>query len=137
MAPAGFGDGDPDQELPRLGLPDSRNATQKLISGKVELRSELRMSWDTLLPSPIPVPGSKPLVTLRDAGMLIQKLPKSQANLPAWRTATEALMLAAEERRPLMHADVGLGKALHPRGPVYDMSRKDPPWGRCKLARDR
>lgn len=94
-----------DQELPRLGLPDSRNATRKLISAKVELRSELRMSWDTLLPCPIPVPGSKPLVTLRDAGMRTQKLPKSQADLRAWRTATEALMLAAEDRRPLMHAD--------------------------------
>lgn len=94
------------------------------------------MSWDSLLSTPIPVPGSKPLVTLRDAGNLIQKLPKSQADLPAWRTATEALMLAAEERGPLMHAEVGLRKALHPREPVYDSSRNDPHWGRRKLARD-
>lgn len=95
------------------------------------------MSLDTLLPAPIPVPGSKPLVTLRDAGMLIQKLPKSQADLPAWRTATEALMLAAEDRGPLMHAEVGLRKALHPSEPTYDPSRKDPHWGRRKLGRDR
>jgi hypothetical protein len=95
------------------------------------------MSWDTLLPTPIPVPGSKPLVTLRGAGMLIQKLPKSQADLPAWRTATEALMLAAEDRAPLMHAVVGLRNALHPREPIYDTSRKDPHWRRLKLARDR
>jgi hypothetical protein len=54
------------------------------------------MSWDTLLPAPIAVPGGKPLVTLRDAGMLIQKLPKAKAETPAWRAATEALMLAAE-----------------------------------------
>jgi len=94
------------------------------------------MSWDTLLPAPIPVPGSKPLVSLRDAGMLIQKLPKSQADLPAWRTATEALMLAAEERGPLMHAEVGLRKALQ-REPVYDSSRRDPHWGRRRQARDR
>lgn len=79
----------------------------------------------------------KPLVTLRDAGTLIQKLPKSQAGLPAWRTATEALMLAAEDRGPLMHAEVGLRKALHPREPVYESNRKDPHWGRRKLARDR
>lgn len=95
------------------------------------------MSWDTLLPAPIPVPGSNPLVTLRDAGMLIQKLSKSQADLPAWRTATEALMLAAEDRGPLMHAEVGLRKALHPREPIHDPSRKDPHWGRRKLVRDR
>lgn len=95
------------------------------------------MSWDTLLPAPIPVPGSQPLVTLRNAANLIQKLPKSQADLPAWQTATEALMLAAEERGPLMHAEVGLRKALHPREPAVDSSRKDPHWGQRKLARDR
>ena len=89
------------------------------------------------MPDPIPVPGFKPLVTLRDAATLIQKLPKSQADLPAWQTATEALMLAAEERGPLMHAQVGMMRALHPRQPVYDSSRKDPHWGRRKLARDR
>lgn len=95
------------------------------------------MSWDTLLPAPILVPSSKALLTLRDAAVLIQKLPKSQADSPAWQIATEALMLAAEERGPLMHAQVGMMRALHPRQPVYDSSRKDPHWGRRKLARDR
>lgn len=95
------------------------------------------MSWDSLLPTPIPVPGAKPLVTLRDAGMLIQKLPKATADEPAWRTAIEALMMAAEDRGPLMHAQVGLMKALHPHEPIYDPGRKDPRWGRRKLARDR
>lgn len=71
------------------------------------------MSWDTLLSAPIPVAGSKPLVTLRDAAMLIQKLPRSQADLPAWQTATEALMLSAEDRGPLMHAEIGLRQSLH------------------------
>jgi hypothetical protein len=94
------------------------------------------MSWDTPLPAPIPVPGLKPLMTLRDAGMLIQKLPKSQADLPAWQTATGALLLAADDRGPLMHDQVGMMKALHPREPVYDASRKDPRWGHRKLARD-
>lgn len=46
-------------------------------------------------------------------------------------------MLAAEERGPLMHAEIGLRKALHPREPVHDPNRKDPHWGRSKLARDR
>lgn len=72
------------------------------------------MSWDSLLPTPIPVPGSKPLVTLRDAGTLIQMLSKSQADLSARRTATEALLLAVEARGPLMRAEVGLREALHP-----------------------
>ncbi len=60
--------------------------------------AELRMSWDTLLPAPIPVPGGKSLVTLRDAGMLIQKLPKAKADEPAWQAAIEALMLAGRSR---------------------------------------
>jgi hypothetical protein len=95
------------------------------------------MSWDTLLPTPIPVPGGKSLVTLRDAGMLIQKLPKAKADEPAWQAAIEALMLAAEERGPLMHAEIGLRKALFPTERVVDPKRKDPHWGRRKLARDR
>lgn len=95
------------------------------------------MSWDTPLPAPIPVTDGEVLITLRDAGMLIQKLPKAEAMSPIWQTAIEALMLAAEERGPLMHAQVGMMKALHPREPVYDSSRKDPRWERRKLARDR
>lgn len=91
------------------------------------------MSWDTLLPAPIPVPGGKSLVTLRDAGMLIQKLPKAKADKPAWRAATEALMLAAEERGPLMHAEVGPKKALHPAERALYPRRKHP---RRILARD-
>ncbi len=96
------------------------------------------MSWDSLLPAPIPVPGAEPLVTLRDAALLIQELPKIQADQPVWQTAIEALMLAAEERGPLMHAQVGVMRALHPREPTYDASRKDPVWRNTrKLARDR
>lgn len=95
------------------------------------------MSWDTLLPDPISVPGAKPLVTLRDAAALIQTLSKTEVDQPAWQTAIEALMLAAEDRGPLMHAQVGMMRALHPQKPVYDSSRKDPHWGRRKLARDR
>ncbi len=95
------------------------------------------MSWDSLLPTPIPVPGAKPLMTLRDAGVLVQKLPKAEAMSAKWQAAIEALMLAAEKRGPLMHAQVGLMKALHPQEPVYDPSRKDPHWGRRQLARDR
>lgn len=93
--------------------------------------------WATLLPDPIPVPGGKSLVTLRDAGMLIQKLPKAKADEPAWQAAIEALMLAAEERGPLMHAEIGLRKALHPTERVLGPKRKDLHRGRRKLARDR
>jgi len=84
------------------------------------------MSWDTLLPAPIAVPGGKPLVTLRDAGMLIQKLPKAKAETPAWRAATEALVHSNERRGPLMHAEVGPKKTLHPAERVFCPKRKHP-----------
>lgn len=69
--------------------------------------------------------------------MLVQKLPKAKADEPAWQAAIEALMLAAEERGPLMHAEIGLRKALHPTERVLDPKRKDLHRGRRKLARDR
>jgi len=43
-------------------------------------------------------------VTLRDAADYIVKLPKAEQNLEAWQTAVEALLMAAEDRGPLMHA---------------------------------
>lgn len=69
--------------------------------------------------------------------MLIQKLPMAKADEPAWQAAIEALMLADEERGPLMHAEIGLRKALFPTERVVDPEQKDPHWGRRKLARDR
>ncbi len=34
-------------------------------------------------------------------------MPKGEQHLEEWRTATEALMMAAEDRGPLMHARIG------------------------------
>jgi hypothetical protein len=82
------------------------------------------MSWNTLLPLPIPVPSGK--VTLRGAGMPIRKLPKAKAETPAWRAATEALVHSNERRGPLMHAEVGPQKTLHPAERVFCPKRKHP-----------
>jgi hypothetical protein len=43
-------------------------------------------------------------VTLRDAADYIIKLPKAEQNLEPWQTAVEALIMAAEDRGPLIHA---------------------------------
>jgi hypothetical protein len=46
--------------------------------------------------------------------------------------------MAAEGRRPLMHAHIGMLRALnHHVERVFDQSRIDPHGGRRKLARDR
>lgn len=50
------------------------------------------MSWDTPFPEPIPVPGGDVLLSLRDAGVLIQRLPTAEALKPAWQNAMQALM---------------------------------------------
>ena len=42
-------------------------------------------------------------MTLRDAADYMIKLPKAEQNLDAWQTAVEALIMAAEDRGPLMH----------------------------------
>ena len=51
-------------------------------------------------------------MTLRDAADYIMKLPKAEQNLEPWQTAVEALIMAAEDRGPLMHARIGVLRAL-------------------------
>jgi hypothetical protein len=84
------------------------------------------------------MPKGKPLLTLRDAGHYIAALPKAKQNAPEWQAAAEALIMAAEDRGPLLHARVGMMLALHGAKPVpeHDPS-KVKHWGRRKLARDR
>jgi hypothetical protein len=66
------------------------------------------------------------------------KLPKAEQKLEAWQTATEALIMAAEGRGPLLHARVGMLRALNRHvDRVFNPDRKDHHWGRRKLARDR
>jgi hypothetical protein len=76
-------------------------------------------------------------VTLRDAADYIMKLPKAEQNLEAWQTAVEALIMAAENRGPLMHARIGMLRALNRNVErVSNSSRKDTQWGKRKLKRD-
>jgi hypothetical protein len=46
--------------------------------------------------------------SLRDAGSYIAALPLAKQESPEWRSAAEALMVAAEDRGPLMHAHIGM-----------------------------
>ena len=76
-------------------------------------------------------------MTLRDAADYIVKLPKAEQNLEAWQTAVEALLMAAEDRGPLMHARIGMLRALNRNVVrVFNPDRKDKHWGKRKLARD-
>jgi len=67
---------------------------------------------------PYPATGRRDLVTLRDAGAYIAALPKTKQQSPEWQAATKALIMAAEDRGPLMHAHVGMMLALHGAKPI-------------------
>jgi hypothetical protein len=57
-----------------------------------------------------PVPGMK---TLRDAANYIMKLPKAEQAKPHGQAAAEAVLMATEDRGPLLHARVGMLRALN------------------------
>lgn len=56
-----------------------------------------------------PVPGFR---TLRDAANYIMKLPKAEQEKPHWQLAADVILQAAEGRGPMLHAVVGMNKAL-------------------------
>jgi hypothetical protein len=65
-------------------------------------------------------------------------LPGKTRQSDEWQAAIEALLMAAEDRGPMMHARIGMLRALNRHVErVFDPSRKDTHWGKRKLARDR
>jgi hypothetical protein len=95
------------------------------------------MPWSRPFDDPVTA-ASKPLRTLRDAGNYIAALPRKEQESAEWQAAAEALILAAEGRGPLMHARIGMLRALN-RNLVreFNTDRKDTHWGKRKLKRDR
>ena len=71
------------------------------------------MPWSRPFDEPIQPPKGKALVTLRDAASYIMALPGKTRQSDEWQAAIEALLMAAEDRGPLMHAHVGMMLALH------------------------
>lgn len=53
--------------------------------------------WQRPFDDPIPLPGGRHLVTLKDAAAFILKLPKSAQQSPEWQAAGEAVIMAAED----------------------------------------
>ena len=95
------------------------------------------MSWSRPFDDPIRPPKGKPIGTLKDAAAYIVKRPAAEQQGPEWQAAGEAVIMAAEDRGPLMHAHIGMMLALHGAKPIpeYDSS-KATRWGRRKLKRD-
>jgi hypothetical protein len=76
------------------------------------------------------------MLTLKEAAAYIMKLPKGEQHLEEWQAATEALLMAAEDRGPLMHARIGVLRALNRNIERAFTDRKEMHWGKRKLVRD-
>ena len=77
-------------------------------------------------------------VTLEDAGNYITRLSKAEHEAQEWQAAMEALILVATSGGPTMFARIGIMRALNRHVErAFNSDRKDPHWGRRKLARDR
>jgi hypothetical protein len=89
------------------------------------------MPWSTPFEDPIDLPKGRRLVTLQDAADYVMKLLKAEQYLEEWQTAVACLIGAAEGRDFLMHARIGMLRALNRHlERALDPSRKDPHWGR-------
>ena len=64
------------------------------------------------------MPKGKLLLTLRDAGNYITKLPNAEHAAPEWQAAMEALILVAELNGPTMFARIGVMLALQHSNPA-------------------
>jgi len=71
------------------------------------------VSWSRKFDDPISLPRGRQLITLKDAADYILKLPKAEHNLDEWQTATRCLMGAAEGRDFMIHARIGMMRALN------------------------
>ena len=95
------------------------------------------MSWSRAFDELIPLPRGRQLITLKDAGNYITKLPKAEHAAAEWLAAMEALILVAELGGPTMFARIGVMRALNRNVErTFNTSRKDTHWGRHKLKRD-
>lgn len=62
--------------------------------------------------------------TLQDAGTYILGLSKREADSDHWQTAMEALIMAAEDYGPVMHARIGMLRALNHGKPAPHIPRR-------------
>ena len=90
--------------------------------------------WHGPVPSRIRFsPRRQDMRTLRDAASYIMALPGKPRQSDEWQAAIEALLMAAEDRGPLMHARIGMMRALNRDVErVFDSSRKDTAVGKAE-----
>jgi hypothetical protein len=87
-------------------------------------------AWARPFDDTILLPGGRELLTLRDAADYIMKLPKADQDLEEWQTAIGCLIGAAEGRDFMMHARIGVLRALNRNAERMLTDRKDSHWGK-------
>jgi hypothetical protein len=92
--------------------------------------------WQRPFDDPIPLPRGRQLVTLEDAAAYIMKLPKAEQDLEERQTAVACLIGAAEGRDFVMHARIGVLRALNRNIERTLTDRKEMHWGKRRLKRD-
>ena len=66
----------------------------------------VKADWSRRFDDPIPLPKGRQLVTLKDAGTYITKLPKAEHEPAEWQAAMEALIMVAISGGPTMFARI-------------------------------
>lgn len=81
------------------------------------------VDWSRRFDVPINLPNGKQIVTLDDARKYLLAIPKAkQTELVG--TAVEAVLMAAEGRGPLLHANVGIGRVVYGPKPPREPRKK-------------
>jgi hypothetical protein len=81
--------------------------------------------WSKPLEDRIALPNGRKLVTLLEAGNYIASLPRKEAEGDHWQVAIEALIMVAEDRGPLLHARVGMLRALNREAGIQPVAQRD------------
>ena len=94
--------------------------------------------WKRRFDEPIKLPGGGKLFTLKDAiAWLAKEIPQSEYGTKEVQTAARRVTEAAENDGPMNFARIGVMQAINRHVVrVFNPDRKDPHWGRRKLARD-
>ena len=94
-------------------------------------------SWSKCFIAPIALPDGSKIATLDQARRFLLALPADRHKDADVVAAIDAVLMAAEGRGPVMHANVGIGRVVNgpPKIPEPRPS-KERKWGRRKLARE-
>lgn len=94
------------------------------------------MSWSAHFDVPVKLPSGKTLATLDDARRYLVTITDDKSNRQL-QIALEALLMAAENRSPVIHANVGVAQFVYGPAPIpKSRPSKEKSWGRRKLKRD-